>query len=153
MVEGGAKQVPEENILDAIMFAHEEIKKVVEFQLSFLDEISVPKQEFVEKEPPADIVEAVHAYGEEAMKAAIFTADKMEREEKMNAVESDIYEHFADIYPEDGDVVAEITQKMIKEIVRHMIAVDKIRPDGRRVDEVRPVSCLLYTSSSSMAAM
>ena len=75
------------------------------------------------------------------MKAAIFTADKMEREEKMNAVESDIYEHFADIYPEDGDVVAEITQKMIKEIVRHMIAVDKIRPDGRRVDEVRPVSC------------
>ena len=141
MVEGGAKQVPEENILDAIMFAHEEIKKVVEFQLSFLDEISVPKQEFVEKEPPADIVEAVHAYGEEAMKAAIFTADKMEREEKMNAVESDIYEHFADIYPEDGDVVAEITQKMIKEIVRHMIAVDKIRPDGRRVDEVRPVSC------------
>ena len=53
MVEGGAKQVPEENILDAIMFAHEEIKKVVEFQLSFLDEISVPKQEFVEKEPPA----------------------------------------------------------------------------------------------------
>ena len=49
MVEGGAKQVPEENILDAIMFAHEEIKKVVEFQLSFLDEISVPKQEFVEK--------------------------------------------------------------------------------------------------------
>ena len=141
MVEGGAKQVPEENILDAIMFAHEEIKKVVEFQLSFLDEISVPKQEFVEKEPPADIIEAVHAYGEEAMKAAIFTADKMEREEKMNAVESDIYEHFADIYPEDGDVVAEITQKMIKEIVRHMIAVDKIRPDGRRVDEVRPVSC------------
>ena len=141
MVEGGAKQVPEADVLDAIMFAHEEIKKVVEFQLSFLDKISVPKQEFVEKEPPADIVEAVHTYGEEAMKTAIFTADKVEREEKMNAVEADIYEHFADIYPDDQDTIAEITQKMIKEIVRHMIAVDKIRPDGRKVNEVRPVSC------------
>ncbi len=141
MVEGGAHEIPEEQVLDAIMFAHEEIKKVVEFQLSFLDKISVPKQEFVEKEPPADIVEAVHAYGEEAMKTAIFTADKVEREEKMDAVEADIYEHFADIYPDNADDVAEITQKMIKEIVRHMIAVDKIRPDGRRVDEVRPVSC------------
>ena len=72
------------------------------------------------------------------MKTAIFTADKIEREEKMNAVEADIYEHFADIYPDNADDVADITQKMIKEIVRHMIAVDKIRPDGRRVDEVRP---------------
>jgi polyribonucleotide nucleotidyltransferase len=141
MVEGGAKQVPEADILDAIMFAHEEIKKVVEFQLSFLDKISVPKQEFVEKEPPADIVEAVHAYGEAKMKEAICEADKIAREEKMNTVEADIYDHFAEIYPDNQSDVAEITQKMIKEIVRHMIAVDKIRPDGRKVDEVRPVSC------------
>ncbi len=141
MVEGGAKQVPEADILDAIMFAHEEIKKVVEFQLSFLDKISVPKQEFVEKEPPADIVESVHAYGEAKMKEAICEADKIAREEKMNTVEADIYDHFAEIYPDNQSDVAEITQKMIKEIVRHMIAVDKIRPDGRKVDEVRPVSC------------
>ncbi|MBC3535776.1 polyribonucleotide nucleotidyltransferase [Megasphaera hominis] len=141
MVEGGAKQVPEADILDAIMFAHDEIKKVVEWQESFLPQISVPKQEFVEKEPPADIVEAVHAYGEDKMKTAIFDADKVSREEKMNTVENDIYEHFADIYPDNQADVAEITQKMIKEIVRHMIAVDKIRPDGRKVDEVRPVSC------------
>lgn len=141
MVEGGVEQVPEADILDAIMVAHEEIKKAVAFQESFLDAVSVPKQEFVEAEPPADMVEAVHAYGEAAMKEAVFTADKMAREEKMNAVETDIYEHFSDIYPEDAAVVAAITQKMIKEIVRHMIAVDKIRPDGRKVDEVRPVSC------------
>ena len=140
-VEGGAKQVPEADILDAIMVAHEEIKKVVAFQLSFLESISTPKQEFVEAEVPADIVEAVHAYGEAAMKGAICDADKMAREEKMNTVEADIYEHFADIYPENMEDVAAVTQKMIKEIVRHMIAVDKIRPDGRQVNEVRPVSC------------
>lgn len=75
------------------------------------------------------------------MKEAICDADKMAREEKMNAVENDIYEHFADIYPENQDDVAQITQKMIEEIVRHMIAVDKIRPDGRKLNEVRPVSC------------
>lgn len=141
MVEGGAKQVPEADILDAIMVAHEEIKKVVAFQLSFLESISTPKQEFVEAEVPADIVEAVHAYGEATMKGAICDADKMAREEKMNTVEADIYEHFADIYPENMEDVAAVTQKMIKEIVRHMIAVDKIRPDGRQVNEVRPVSC------------
>ena len=141
MVEGGAKQVPEADMLDAIMAAHEEIKKVIAFQESFLDEISVPKQEFVEVEPPIDMVEAIHAYGETAMKEAVFTSDKMAREEKMNAVETDIYDHFADIYPEDMSTVGVITQKMIKEIVRHMIAVDKIRPDGRKVNEVRPVSC------------
>lgn len=141
MVEGGAKQVPEADILDAIMVAHEEIRKVVAFQLSFLESISTPKQEFVEAEVPADIVEAVHAYGEAAMKGAICDADKMAREEKMNTVEADIYEHFADIYPENMEDVAAVTQKMIKEIVRHMIAVDKIRPDGRQVNEVRPVSC------------
>jgi polyribonucleotide nucleotidyltransferase len=141
MVEGGAKQVPEMDILDAIMFAHEEIKKVVDFQNSFLPKISVPKQEFVEPELPADIVESVHAYAEDALTTAISTADKVEREAKMDAVEADVYEHFADIYPEDQAVVVEVVQKMIKEIVRHMIAVDKIRPDGRRVDEVRPVSC------------
>ncbi|ERT57201.1 polyribonucleotide nucleotidyltransferase [Megasphaera vaginalis (ex Srinivasan et al. 2021)] len=141
MVEGGAKQVPEADILDAIMVAHEEIRKVVAFQLSFLESISTPKQEFVEAEVPADIVEAVHAYGEAAMKGAVCDADKMAREEKMNTVEADIYEHFADIYPENMEDVAAVTQKMIKEIVRHMIAVDKIRPDGRQVNEVRPVSC------------
>jgi polyribonucleotide nucleotidyltransferase len=141
MVEGGAKQVPEADILDAIMVAHEEIKKVVEFQLDFLDKISTTKQEFIEKEAPADIVEAVHAYGEDAMKTAVFTPEKVEREEKMDAVEADIYEHFDGIYPDDRIVIVGIVQKMIKEIVRHMIAVDKIRPDGRRVNEVRPVSC------------
>ena len=141
MVEGGAKEIPEADILDAIMVAHEEIRKVVEFQLSFLDEISVPKQEFVEKEPPADIVAAVHAYGEARMKEAVFEADKLVREEKMDAVDADIYEHFADIYPDNQADVAAITQKMIKEIVRRMIAVDKIRPDGRKVNEVRPVAC------------
>lgn len=141
MVEGEAKEVPEEQVLDAIMFAHEEIKKVVEFQLSFLDKISVPKQEFVEKEPPADIVEAVHAYAEDKMKTAIFTPGKVEREEKMDAVEKDVYEHFADIYPDNQEDITEVMQKMIKEIVRHMIAVDKIRPDGRQLDEIRPVSC------------
>lgn len=141
MVEGGAKQVPEADILDAIMTAHEEIKKVVEFQLTFLDKISVPKQEFVEPVPPQDMVDAIHEYGEAAMKEAIFTPGKVEREEKMDAVEADIYAHFDEIYPEDRETVVEIVQKMIKEIVRHMIAVDKIRPDGRQLDEVRPISC------------
>jgi polyribonucleotide nucleotidyltransferase len=137
------------------MFAHEEIKKVVEFQLSFLaSDFSVPKQEFVEKEPPADIVEAVHAYGEAAMKDGYLQRPTRFRTRRKDGRRRSrhlrtLCRHLSG---QSADDVAEVTQKMIKEIVRHMIAVDKIRPDGRRVDEVRPVSCEVGLFASALTA-
>ncbi len=141
MVEAGAKEVSEDTMLDAIWFAHDQIKKIVEFQEKIQSEIGKPKMEVPVYVPPADIVAAVKEYGEDKLKAALMDADKLRRDEMVGEVKADIAEHFADQYPDSGADVAYVTQKLIKAVVRRTIAVDKIRPDGRQLNEVRPVTC------------
>ena len=141
MVEAGAKEVSEETMLDAIWFAHDQIKKIVEFQEKIQAEIGKPKMAVPVYVPPADIVAAVKEYGEAKLKAALMDADKLRRDEMVGEVKEDIAEHFADQYPDNGADVAYVTQKLIKAVVRRTIAVDKIRPDGRQLNEVRPVTC------------
>ncbi len=141
MVEAGAKEVSEETMLDAIWFAHDQIKKIVEFQEKIQAEIGKTKMAVPVYVPPADIVAAVKEYGEAKLKAALMDADKLRRDEMVGEVKEDIAEHFADQYPDNGADVAYVTQKLIKAVVRRTIAVDKIRPDGRQLNEVRPVTC------------
>ena len=141
MVEGGASEAPEEQVLDAIMFAHEEIKKLVEFQKKIIAEVGKPKREIVFPEIPAEIEEAIHAYAAEPLKKAIFDPDKVTREAHMEEVKQEALAHFKEIYPDNASDVAACLDHLTKEIVRKMISVDKIRPDGRALDEIRPISC------------
>ena len=141
MVEGGASEAPEEQVLDAIMFAHEEIKKLVEFQKKIIAEVGKPKREIVFPEIPADIEEAIHEYAAEPLKKAIFDPDKVTREAHMEEVKQEALAHFKEIYPDNVSDVAACLDHLTKEIVRKMISVDKIRPDGRALDEIRPISC------------
>ncbi len=141
MVEGGAKEVPESELLDAIMFAHETIKEIIAFQETIIAKVGKEKQIPVLHEIPEEISAAVHAFAEASLKEAVATADKMEREENIAAAEKAALEHFAEIYPDNMGDVADCLQKIVKETVRRMITVDKIRPDGRKLNEVRPVSC------------
>ena len=141
MVEGGASEAPEEQVLDAIMFAHEEIKKLVEFQKKIIAEVGKPKREIVFPEIPAEIEEAIHAYAAETLKKAIFDPDKVTREAHMEEVKQEALAHFKEIYPDNASDVAACLDHLTKEIVRKMISVDKIRPDGRALDEIRPISC------------
>ncbi|MCI2110401.1 MAG: polyribonucleotide nucleotidyltransferase [Acidaminococcaceae bacterium] len=141
MVEAGAKEVSEDTMLDAIWFAHDQIKKIVEFQEKIQAEIGKPKMDVPVYVPPADIVAAVKEFGEAKLKAALMDADKLHRDENVGKVKEEIAEHFADQYPDNGADVAYVTQKLIKAVVRRTIAVDKIRPDGRQLNEVRPVTC------------
>jgi len=141
MVEGGAQEVPEEVLLEVIMAAHEEIKKIVAFQEDMVARIGKEKRIFPMKSIAEDIVNAVHEYAYEKLNEAVRCVDKQQRDEQQEAVRVETMEHFAAIYPEQlGDVNAAF-EKMIKEVVRHMITVEKIRPDGRQLDEVRPISC------------
>jgi len=96
MVEAGAKEVSEETMLDAIWFAHDQIKKIVEFQEKIQAEIGKPKMAVPVYVPPADIVAAVKEYGEAKLKAALMDADKLRRDEMVGEVKEDIAEHFAD---------------------------------------------------------
>ena len=141
MVEGGAQEAPEEDVLDAIMFGHETIKELVAFQKKIIEEVGKPKRTLIFPEIPEEIKSAIYAYAERPLKEAIFNPDKLTREAHMEEVRKEAEAHFKEIYPENGSDIAECLNHLTKEIVRHMISVDKIRPDGRALDEIRPISC------------
>lgn len=141
MVEGGAQEAPEEDVLDAIMFGHETIKELVAFQKKIIEEVGKPKRTLIFPEIPEEIKTAIYAYAEIPLKEAIFNPDKLTREAHMEEVRKEAEAHFKEIYPENGSDIAECLNHLTKEIVRHMISVDKIRPDGRALDEIRPISC------------
>lgn len=141
MVEGGAQEAPEEDVLDAIMFGHETIKELVAFQKKIIEEVGKLKRTLIFPEIPEEIKTAIYAYAERPLKEAIFNPDKLTREAHMEDVRKEAETHFKEIYPENGSDITECLNHLTKEIVRHMISVDKIRPDGRALDEIRPISC------------
>ncbi|MDY3973066.1 MAG: polyribonucleotide nucleotidyltransferase, partial [Veillonella caviae] len=140
MVEGGAQEVSEDVLLEAIMRAHDEIKTIVAFQEDMVAKAGLAKREFPVHEIDQEVSDAVHAYAHDALDKAVRCADKQQRDAQQAEVFEDVLAHFEEIYPENlGDVKLTL-EKMVKEIVRHMITVEKIRPDGRQLDEVRPIS-------------
>lgn len=141
MVEAGADEVPEETMLDAILFAHEEIKNIVEFIDEIVKEVGKEKQNTELYTVPEDIDAAVRDYAVDRMKAAIQTYDKQERLDNMDAVEVETLEHFAEIYPENEKDIAAVLYNITKENVRAMILDEGIRPDNRKLDEIRPIWC------------
>ena len=141
MVEGGANEAPEEDILDAIMFGHEAIKELVAFQNKIIAEVGKQKRTLVFPEIPEEIETSIRAYAEEPLKKAIFNPDKLTREAFMAEVKKEAEDHFKELYPDYTSEVADCLDHLTKEIVRHMISVDKIRPDGRALDEIRPITC------------
>ena len=141
MVEAGAQEVPEETMLEAIMFAHEEIKKIVEFIEQIVAEVGKPKMEIELYKVPEDIEAAVREYAEDKMRAAIQTYDKLERLDNMDAVEAETKEHFEEIYPDNGKDIDNVLYAITKEQVRSLILDDGIRPDNRKLDEIRPIWC------------
>ncbi len=141
MVEAGAQEVPEETILDAIMFAHEEIKKIVEFIEAIVAEVGKPKMEIELYKVPEDIEAAVREYAEDKMRTAIQTYDKLERLDNMDAVEAETKEHFEEIYPDNAKDIGNVLYAITKEQVRSLILDDGIRPDNRKRTEIRPIWC------------
>ncbi|MEG1726412.1 MAG: polyribonucleotide nucleotidyltransferase, partial [Acidaminococcaceae bacterium] len=141
MVEAGAKEISEEKMLDAIWFAHGVIKELVEFQEKIQAEIGKEKMEVPVYVPPAELVSEIEDFGAEKLKAALMDANKLEREENVARVKKEIATAFMEKYPDNAVDVAYITQKLVKKIVRRTISVDKVRPDGRQLDEVRQVTC------------
>ncbi len=141
MVEAGAKEVPEDVILDAIMYGHEEIKKIVAFIEDVVAEVGKPKKQIELKEIPQEIDTRVREFAEQKMRAAIQTYDKMERMENMDAVDNETKEYFVELYPENGKDVDAVLYNIRKEQVRSLILDDEIRPDNRKHQEIRPIWC------------
>ncbi|MDQ0203665.1 polyribonucleotide nucleotidyltransferase [Pectinatus haikarae] len=141
MVEAGANELPEEVILDAIMFGHQEIKKLVEFQQNMVETCGKEKRNIKLFQPEEEIVNKVREYSHDKLNAAVRDSDKLRRDEHIAQVKAEALEHFLEEYPDSSMEISAVLHKLVKEIVRKMISHEKIRPDGREVDEVRPVSC------------
>lgn len=141
MVEGSANEIPEATMIDAIFFAHEEIKKIVAFQEPIIQKLGLPKSEVIVEEISEEIEQAVREYAQALLEEAVYNPDKKMRESQMEVAREEIQEHFAEIYPDNAKDVAAIVDKMMKEIVRKAILEKGERVDGRRLDEIRAISC------------
>lgn len=139
MVEAGAKEISEEEMLGAILFAHEEIKKIVAFISDIAAECGKPKKEVVIHEPDAELNEKVRAFAFDKVVWQMDTFDRGEREARTNQVKEETIAAFAEEYPEAAKDIDAILYKMTKEVMRDKIINKKIRPDGRAQDEIRPI--------------
>lgn len=146
MVEAGAQEVPEMVILDAIMFGHEEIKKIVaaieEFRAEALA-LELAKEKVIPelKVIPEEIEAAVKEYAYDNLLEAIRIKDKHTRDAAAEAVKEETVQHLLDQFPEQEADLRAALDGLMKYIVRRLITVDKIRPDGRAMTEVRPLTC------------
>ena len=149
MVEAGAKEVSEETMLNAIMFGHDEIKKLIEFQQKVVESLNVEKQSFEPVEMDESLEEAVNAKSLQfGLEEAILKKDKQQREDEITTIQQQIEVEFESVYSElDEDElkdkineVNKIFDALIKSEVRRLITDEKIRPDGRKPDEIRPLS-------------
>lgn len=139
MVEAGAEEVSEEIMLEAIMFGHEEIKKLIAFQEEIVSEIGKEKMEVVLHELDKDLEQEVREFVGNDVKEAVKVIEKHARQEALDAVGANL----ASRYEEDeekANEAKEILHKLIKEEVRRLILKEKIRPDGRKTDEIRKLS-------------
>ena len=141
MVEAGAKEVSEEVMLSGILFAHEEIKKIVAFLNGIVAEIGKPKQEFPLVLPGEDVKAAVREYAYDKVQWMFETFDRSERNAREEQVKADVAEHFAEQFEGRETEVGDALYAIQKEIMRRYIIDQGLRPDGRKLTEVRPIWC------------
>ncbi len=146
MVEAGAAEVPEEEMLDAVMFGFEAIKELCRFQKSIIAEIGKPKREISLYAPDPVIVKDIEDRIGERLVKAISIFDKLERQDAVDALKKEINDDYdSREYDSERDhnltmlMVHDIEEKMVAKEVRRLITEEKIRPDGRKVDEIRPL--------------
>ncbi|UQZ87386.1 Polyribonucleotide nucleotidyltransferase [Paenibacillus konkukensis] len=144
MVEAGADEVPEEVMLEAIMFGHDEIRKIVAAQEQLVQEAGKPKMEVKLHSVDAEVSKEVRAFVQERLVEAVKIAEKHARQDAIDAVNAETVEHFEAQYAETPEKLSDVKETLydiVKEEVRRLITHDKVRPDGRALDEIRPIEC------------
>ena len=139
MVEAGSKEISEDEMLGAILFAHEEIKKIVSFIEDIEAQIGKEKMEPVVYHPDEELAAKVRAFAFDKVVWSLDTSDRHEREVRGDAVKAETVEAFKEEYPESAKDIGAILYSLTKEVVRDKIINKKIRPDGRAQDEIRPI--------------
>lgn len=141
MVEAGAQEISETQMLDAILFAHEEIKKICDFIEEIAKEAGKEKVPYYEFKCDANIQEEIIEYSKDKINNAIIEPDKLTRQEKVDSLKAEIMEVFSEKYPENIADIDDATYRIIKEKVRENIIERGLRPDNRAIEEIRPITC------------
>ena len=139
MVEAGANELSEDEMLEAMMVAHAEIKEICGFIQTIIDDIGKEKMEVAEV-VETELQRKIKDKYTEDIKNSIRTTDKVQREDDINEIEEKCKEDFLEEFPESEDEIHKTVDSIMKKEVRRMISIDKIRPDGRKMDEIRPLS-------------
>ncbi len=139
MVEAGAEMVSEEVMLGGILFAHEEIKKQIEFINQIVKEVGKPKLEMNLYKVPEEIDREVRAFADKLLEDALTETDRDLRQQRQDEVDAATLEHFAEIYPENEREIKDTLYIMTKEKVRRKIIHEGFRPDGRKLTEIRDI--------------
>jgi polyribonucleotide nucleotidyltransferase len=155
MVEAGAKQVDEDTMLEAILFGHNAIKALVAFQEKIIAEIKPEKMDYTVFEIEDDVRKAVHEFCFDRLIAAVSLFDKLERYRKIDEIKEEAVENFktkgffndmngVQVFDEKAhknyiQQVKTVVDQIVTKEVRRLITEDKVRPDGRKVDEIRPL--------------
>ncbi len=140
MVEAEADEVSEEIMLEAILFAHEEIKKIVELQEEMGEKIGDAKIEHEAPEIDQELEKALREFVTPRIQDVLGIHDKKEREDRIDEINKEALLHFEELYPEKGKDIISQSETILKEEVRKKIIEEGIRPDGRRKDEIRQLS-------------
>lgn len=148
MVEAGSKEVSEDDMLEALLFGFEEIKKLCAFQKEIVAAVGKEKVEVELAEIPAEIEKMIRDYCEKDLKTAVVIVDKLERYAKIDEIGEDTKAHFEELwkeldreeFDENMHYVELLLEKIVAEEVRRLITEEKVRPDGRKVDEIRPLA-------------
>jgi len=141
MVEAGADQIPEEKMLEAILFGHEEIKKIVNFIENMTKEIGQEKMEVQLHQVDEELKMIVTQYAKDKLTNAIQVEEKQARQEAIDEVFRETNEQFANVFSEEQiPQINEVLESIVKEEVRRLILFEGKRPDGRKYNEIRPIS-------------
>ena len=144
MIEAGAAEVSDDKMYEAIMMAHEEIKKLCAFIDTIVADCGKPKFEYPSCELDHDMFDEIFAYCEKAVMEALDTDDKNVRDAKMQPIQDDILEKFSEKYEGLDVMLPELIYKIQKKIVRRWLLNDKKRVDGRRMDQIRPLAAEVH---------
>ncbi len=141
MVEAGADEISKDDVLKAIQAGHETIKEIVDLQKKMVAEAGEEKMTVERKELPQDMVDKVEPVVKEGVSEALKISDKQEREERLASIKQEIKDKFIEDYPEQESELVKIFEAVLKDTLRKMIINEDLRADGRRSEEIRPISC------------
>ncbi|HEX6940146.1 MAG TPA: polyribonucleotide nucleotidyltransferase [Longimicrobiales bacterium] len=141
MVEGGAVEVPEEDIAEGLLVAHEGIRELIGIQKEFLKDVSVPKMEWTRVEIPAEVRSRVEELAEARIRESLNLRDKAERNQALATIREDVKAALAEEFPEQDAAIGTVISEIEKRVMRRQILERGERADGRKVDEIRPITC------------